>query len=117
MKTNLTTHNIGGLGRFTNSVSKAALIAALPWLFILQSTDAGSATWQTAPTSGDWNTAANGTPNTVPNSPSDIATFGSSNITNVSTPALIQLDGIVFNLGASAFTITHSALPDPNDSW
>ena len=30
----------------------------------------------TNPSSGDWNTAANWTPTTVPNGPSDIAMFG-----------------------------------------
>ena len=36
--------------------------------------------------SGDWNTAANWMPNTVPNGPSDIATFGDpvSGVTHLS---------------------------------
>src|SRR6266702_2696376 len=44
---------------------------------------AGSATWATNPTSGDWNTAANWRPETVPNSETDVATFGQSNVTNI----------------------------------
>ncbi len=45
---------------------------------------AGSATWDLNPTSGDWNTAANWTPMTVPNGPADIATFALSELTTVS---------------------------------
>jgi hypothetical protein len=115
MKTSITNCNLRAFARFTKSAFNAALLSAVLWLFPLEQSHAGSASWQAAPTRGDWNTAANWTPNTVPNSPSDTATFGSSNITNVSTSALIQLDGIVFNPGASAFTITDSALPDPNE--
>jgi hypothetical protein len=48
---------------------------------------AGSATWDLNPGSGDWNTAANWTPMTVPNGASDTATFSLSNTTNVSISA------------------------------
>jgi hypothetical protein len=48
---------------------------------------AGSATWDLDPISGDWNTAANWTPNGVPNGRADIATFGLSNTTDVSISA------------------------------
>ena len=48
---------------------------------------AGSATWNLNPTSGDWNTAENWTPNTVPNSTTDIATFGASSVTEVWHPS------------------------------
>src|SRR5690348_14209689 len=67
---------------------------------------AGSATWSANPVSGDWNTAANWTPNTVPNGPADIATFGVSNQTasTVST-ADIEVSELIFNPGASPFTI------------
>jgi autotransporter-associated beta strand protein len=70
---------------------------------------AGSATWKANPTSGDWNTAANWTPPTVPNGPADTATFAASNITGVSLSADTEVNGIAFNAGASAFTITVSA--------
>ncbi len=54
-------------------------------LFLANGTaQGGSATWNLNPTSGDWNTAANWTPATVPNGLSDIATFDASNITSVS---------------------------------
>ena len=67
---------------------------------------AGSATWNLNPTSGDWNTAANWTPATVPNGLSDIATFEASNTTNVSLSSSVTLNGITFQAGASMFTIT-----------
>ena len=44
-------------------------------LLCFQNAQAGSATWNLNPTSGDWNTAANWMPNTVPDGPNDIATF------------------------------------------
>jgi autotransporter-associated beta strand protein len=71
---------------------------------------AGSATWGLKPTSNDWNTAANWTPETVPDAPTDIATFDVSNVTDVTVPgdiySYIQLDSMVFNPGASTYDIT-----------
>lgn len=71
---------------------------------------AGSATWNLNPIRGDWNTAANWTPMTVPNGtfpfgPFDIATFARSNITSVSLSAEVNVNSIVFVPNASAFTI------------
>ena len=67
---------------------------------------AGSATWKNSPTSPDWNTAANWTPATVPNGASDTATFAISSKTRVSLSDNTLVNGIVFEPGASAFTIT-----------
>ena len=68
---------------------------------------AGSATWTINPTSGDWNTATNWMPQTVPNSETDVATFGASNMTNLSiTNASVSLDSAVFNSGAPPYTLT-----------
>src|SRR5437762_2319009 len=72
---------------------------------------ADSATWNLNPTSGDWTTAGNWTPATVPNGPSDTATFASSTITGVSDSLNTEVNGIVFNAGASAFTITITTTP------
>ena len=69
---------------------------------------AGSATWNVNPTSGLWNTAANWTPATVPNGPTDIATFASSSLTNLSISAGIEVNSIVFGSGAPAFTINNT---------
>jgi len=70
--------------------------------------EGGSATWNLNPISGDWNTAGNWTPETIPNGPSDTATLGVSNITGVSLSSSVEVDAIVFNPGAGAFAITAS---------
>src|SRR6266576_3851590 len=69
------------------------------------STFAGSATWKASPATDDWNTAANWTPRTVPNGPADTATFSRSNQTGVFIALDTEVNGIVFNPRASAFTI------------
>jgi autotransporter-associated beta strand protein len=70
---------------------------------------AGSATWDLNPTSGDWNTAVNWSPPTVPDGPGDIATFSLSNQTSVSISADTEVSSVVFDPGASAFTVTMSS--------
>src|SRR5713226_1590069 len=70
---------------------------------------AGSATWSSTPGSGDWNTAGNWTPQTVPNGPSDVATFATSNQAAVSLSAQTEVNAITFDSGASPFTITTPA--------
>jgi hypothetical protein len=62
---------------------------------------ADSAQWDLDPISGDWNTAANWTPNGVPNSPADIATFGLSHTTDVSISADTEVNGITFTSAAT----------------
>jgi autotransporter-associated beta strand protein len=67
---------------------------------------AGSATWSFNGT-GIWNTATNWTPNSVPNGPSDVATFETSTQRSVSFSAITEVNSIVFNPGAPAFTISN----------
>ncbi len=62
---------------------------------------AGSATWNLNPTSGDWNTAANWRPATVPNGPADTAAFALSNMTDVSISADTEVNGIMFTRAAT----------------
>jgi Passenger-associated-transport-repeat/VPDSG-CTERM motif len=70
---------------------------------------ADSATWDLNPGSGDWNTAANWTPMTVPNASTDTAIFDLSHRSNISVSADTQVNSIVFDSGAtSPFTITAS---------
>jgi autotransporter-associated beta strand protein len=82
------------------------------WLFLLllalsaQLGQAGSASWSAGPGNGDWNTAANWTPATVPNGLADTATFGSSSITAISLSGNVEANNLIFNVGASAFTIS-----------
>ncbi len=76
-----------------------------------QLTFAGSATWNVNPTNGDWNTDTNWTPLTVPNAPTDTATFGPSNLTNISLSAPTEVAAMVFNPSAAAFTISLGMQP------
>jgi fibronectin-binding autotransporter adhesin len=86
---------------------KFFLAAALLFSAAQRHSLAGSATWSSNPTSGDWNTAINWVPNTVPNTSSEIATFGASNVTDLSiTNASVDLDSAVFNSGAPPYTLT-----------
>ena len=86
---------------------KFPIAAALLLLAVERASLAGSATWSSNPTSGDWHTAANWTPQTVPNSTTDVATFDASNVTNLSIAnASVTLDSAVFNSGAPPYTLT-----------
>jgi len=67
---------------------------------------AGSATWKTSPNSGNWNRAGNWTPQTIPNGPSDAATFAMCSIISVFLSANTAVDGIVFDTGGDSFTFT-----------
>jgi autotransporter-associated beta strand protein len=92
--------------------ARSFLLAAALLLFLLsvaRTAFAGNAAWNVNPTSGDWNTAANWTPATVPNGPADTATFNVSSQTEVSLSSSVTLDGIVFNPGASNFRIAANA--------
>jgi hypothetical protein len=86
---------------------------------------ASSATWDLNPGSGDWNTAANWTPATVPNGSADTATFDLSNTTNVSISANTEVNGITFTSAATnpygitaspGFTLTLSGTGITNNS-
>src|SRR6266487_1667751 len=68
---------------------------------------ADSAEWKFDPTSGDWNTPDNWTPTSVPNGPTDTATFALSNMTSVSISANTRVEGITFTAAAAdSYTIT-----------
>src|SRR6266496_4988128 len=82
--------------------SAAAILTLV--LSTASSTFAGSATWK-ANADGNWNNASNWTPATVPNGPADTATFASSNQRFLASEFDIEVNGIVFNPRASAFTI------------
>lgn len=71
---------------------------------------ADSAIWSQNPENGDWNKSTNWSPATVPHDPADIATFATSDLTSVlisDTGVEGQpLGGIIFNPGASPYTIS-----------
>ena len=92
---------------FSSQKIAAAFLAAA-FTFFTGSLFAGSATWDASPGSGDWNTAGNWTPATVPNGPSDTATFDLTNNAAVSLSANTEVNGITFNATASAYTISAS---------
>ena len=75
------------------------------------STFAGSATWKANPANGGWTIADNWTPATVPNGPADTATFATSNQRFLVFEFDVEVNGIVFNPHASAFTIAPQLAP------
>jgi autotransporter-associated beta strand protein len=87
----------------------AALFSTLLFL-VGQPAHAGSATWKENPSNGDWNTASNWTPETVPDGPSDVATFAVSTQTVVAVSYFVEVSSILYNPGASPFTISSIAL-------
>src|SRR6266480_3510484 len=89
--------------------SAAAILTLL--LSTASSTFAGSSTWKANPANGGWTIASNWTPATVPNGPADTATFATSNQRFLVFEFDIEVNGIVFNRGASAFTIAPQLAP------
>ena len=84
-----------------------AIAAVLVFGAAQQEAVAGSATWSTNPTSGDWNRSVNWTPNTIPNSTADIATFGQSADTNISiNTTAVTVDSIAYEPVSNPFAIT-----------
>ncbi|WP_213741063.1 autotransporter domain-containing protein [Bradyrhizobium sp. dw_411] len=73
-------------------------------LSVCWTASAQAQTWLATPGSGDWNTAANWNPATVPDSTTAIALFGTSNTTAVSLSSGVAVDSIAFN-GTSAYTL------------
>jgi autotransporter-associated beta strand protein len=104
------TSNSSALPHIIKTTFTAGLLLVIVLLLSLQTTQAGSATWNLNPASGDWNTAANWTPATVPNGPADTAQFAVSNTTGISISGPTEVNGIQFNPGASAFTIIASPM-------
>src|SRR5215510_3254627 len=92
------------------SIARAFLPSAAAILTLLLSTAsssfAGSATWKANAANTDWNSAANWIANGPPNGPADTATFGTSNVKRPVISQTTEVNAIVFNPGASAFTIT-----------
>src|SRR5262249_10328623 len=81
-----------------STVAAAALLAAT-------SAQAQDATWNATPNSGDFNTAANWTPPTVP---TGTAFFGASNTTAITFQPFIttSIGMLQFNPGAPAYTFS-----------
>jgi autotransporter-associated beta strand protein len=106
MKNQTTTFKSGALSRIIKATFAAGLLPALVLLFGIHASEAGSATWKSDPPSNDWSSAANWSPMTVPNGPSDVARFATSSVTGISLAAVDEVSRIVFPAGASSYTIT-----------
>jgi len=105
MKTTTQSHNSRVYRRLLHSPFAVALLSLLLLALSAPSSYADSATWNLNPTNGDWNTADNWTPPTVPDGSTDVATFDLSNTIAVSLSAATKVDSIIFNPGASSYTI------------
>ena len=90
---------------------RAIACLQLASLLLGQGAFGGSATWSMNPVSSDWNNPENWVPNTVPNGPEDVATFYTSNLTEVSLSAATEVGGITFQPGGSAYTIRTQDFP------
>ena len=77
----------------------------------VQSASAGSATWDLNPATNSWTTPGNWTPATVPNGPTDVATFGAGSTAEISlaaptsAPLALTLDSLVFSSNAVFYII------------
>ena len=87
-------------------MSTRSWLAAILLAFASPCLADSSAVWNLNPTSGNWNTAANWTPATVPGGVTGTARFGVSNVTQVSNSSFVAIGTISFSREASAFTIT-----------
>jgi len=100
-------NNMSVLSRKSLFASPLQSVSAI-LAFVLATTTssfAGSATWGANPATGNWSTATNWTPATVPNSPNDTATFATSRVRFVAPEGATEVNSVVFNPGASQFTI------------
>ena len=89
-----------------------AFLFAICLVMAVQTLHGGSATWNGSLNFGDfWEYSENWTPNTVPKLPGDSATFDVSDQTfvNIAGHTVFDIDSIVFNPAASAFTIAMSS--------
>ena len=67
---------------------------------------AASATWRQNPQSSDWNTAANWTPQVVPNGSNDIATFSVTNEASISLSGTMEVSEMNFLSGAAGYVFS-----------
>src|SRR5690349_23470451 len=81
----------------------AFLLAFAFLLFLSDCLYGGSATWNVNPVDDEWFNSSNWTPATVPNGPSDPATFGVTNMNIISFTTDTEVAGMIFQPGASAY--------------
>jgi autotransporter-associated beta strand protein len=81
-----------------------AVLAASALLPVFWPASATAQTWLASPGSGDWNTAANWNPATVPNIQTAAVVFGTSTQNLVSLSGDVAVGSLTFN-GATAYTV------------
>jgi hypothetical protein len=79
-------------------------MAAAALLVTAQISLAGSASWLLSPQDSAWENANNWTPGGPPNGPSDVATFASHGVVNISTSE--EVNSIVFTSDAFSFNLS-----------
>ena len=84
----------------------SALLTISVLILASQISQAGSATWAQTPADNNWSNPNNWRPNTVPNSTTDVATFGTSDTTAITIQDSIDLGSATFQPGASAYALT-----------
>lgn len=95
--------------RNPHSLFNTLTLVMLPLLLATtQQSWAGSDTW-TGASNGNWHTAGNWAGGNAPANAADIASFGTSATTDISIGQYTAIDGITFNAGADAFTISKAA--------
>ncbi len=92
---------------------KPFAIAALAFVGLLPAGFGAGDTWLDNPASGNWNSAANWSPATVPNGSGATATFSASKTTSVSISGSTQVGSIVFS---STATVPYTITVDPTVS-
>ncbi len=90
----------GSLSRLLLRIISAAFVS------ISLVSRASTATWLDNPVNGDWNNPVNWTTGGPPNGPADMASFAASNQTAILLSTNTEVDSVVFDNGATSYTIT-----------
>ena len=98
------THSVKGRAMFHQSSNSAASVLALAFVAAAMPTVRGQ-TWAAAG-SGDWNTAANWSPATVPNSATATATFGIGETATVNMSSSVQLQSLSFSNSTGNYAVS-----------
>ena len=88
------------------SMRAKLLLSAFVLISLGTYAQADSATWNLDPTGSAWNLALNWTPATIPNGPLDSATFALSNLSTVTISEDTQVNSVIYDANASAYTVT-----------
>lgn len=92
----------GKLSRAFHCTLGAVFFSVLALTLKTQPARADSATW-TGVLNNSWLNAQNWTPETIPTGPNDIATFGTSDETDISVHLVSEINTIVFKADASSY--------------